>query len=155
MAKILSLSEQIKLLANEVIEEQRMQQPKQVKVGYLIVEPMIAPNVAGRCIKCNKQLQLFSGCEYLIEISGDVWQNLDLKTKKILLQHELMHIDVKQNKKGELVCKIRDHDIQDFITIIEKYGVNWIKVINLLYEQLQDKKNEQKGRLKVKDKVKK
>ena len=40
--------------------------------------------------------------------------------KKILMLHELKHIDV-----GERGLTIRPHDIEDFKSIIKTYGLEW------------------------------
>lgn len=46
---------------------------------------------------------------------------------KILLEHELMHIDIVPTDAG-VKFGIRPHDLEDFKYIIDNYGVDWDKV---------------------------
>lgn len=45
--------------------------------------------------------------------------------KKILMLHELMHIGVERNDKGNLRKYLVPHSVQDFYFILEKYGLKW------------------------------
>ena len=46
---------------------------------------------------------------------------------KILMEHELRHIDIKNTKKG-IVMGTVGHDFEDFYAIIDKYGMEWSTV---------------------------
>ena len=71
-------------------------------------------------------------------MSGDLWEGLDRKTKSILMWHELMHINVTFDKEGEPVYKLRQHDVQDFYTIIQQAGIDWIADIKAIAESVYD-----------------
>lgn len=43
---------------------------------------------------------------------------------KVLLFHELLHIGVDYGEDGE-IYKINPHDVEDFKTIIKRYGIEW------------------------------
>ena len=60
---------------------------------------------------------------------------------KILLEHELMHIDIVPTDNG-LKFGIRPHDLEDFKYIIDKYGVDWNEVEAL--EAAEDTENDEK-----------
>lgn len=47
---------------------------------------------------------------------------------RILLFHELLHIEIKYNPDGSEVYSVRDHDYADFKVIIDRYGTDWSKV---------------------------
>lgn len=44
---------------------------------------------------------------------------------RILLFHELLHIDIKYNPDGTETYATRDHDYADFKVIIDRYGTDW------------------------------
>lgn len=111
----------------------------------LMVTPAISSTVAGRCIKANKELNHFSGYDYIIEISKEIWDLISQKSKELLILHQVMHIKITYNKQGNPSYSLRPHDVQDFVELIEKYGVNWLKEVNLAREQLADVKSENGG----------
>ena len=136
--KEFEVSDELKKLADKVILEQKLDvSPAQVE--FLLVYPNISKTVAGRCIKSGKELRFFSGNDYLVEMSGELWDALDDSVRYILMQHELMHImPVMNDKTGEWKFEIRNHDIEDFGIIIKKHGVDWISKVKLSISSLYD-----------------
>lgn len=112
------------------------------KICGLMVSPVISKNVAGRCIRTGRELNHFSGYDYIIEISKEYWDNITPETRKILVLHECMHIQVTWKKDGEPKFGIRPHDMEDFSELIEKHGVKWLREVNLVKEHLADKNSE-------------
>lgn len=112
------------------------------KICGLMVTPCISPSVAGRCIRAGKELTHFSGYDYIIEISKEIWDLLSETSRKLLVLHECMHIKVTYKKDGEPIYSTRPHDIEDFSELVQKYGVNWIKEVNLVKEDLADVKSD-------------
>jgi hypothetical protein len=47
------------------------------------------------------------------------------KEKEILTYHELLHCDFAEKKTGEIVWKVKKHDVEDFDKILEEYGAHW------------------------------
>lgn len=130
------LSEEMKELAQKIINEKRLD-THPAKIEYILVYPSISSTVAGKCLKSSKELKFFSNFDYVIEISGDLWDTLDKETKAILLEHELRHILVVQNDKtGDWNFKIRPHDVMDFEKIISAYGIEWFKKLKLIVSAL-------------------
>ncbi len=130
------LSDEMKQLANQIISEERID-THPAKIEYVLVYPNISKTTAGKCIKTGKELKFFSNLDYVIEISGDLWDTLDNDSRAILLEHELRHILVVQNDKtGDWTYKLRKHDIQDFSRIVSKHGVDWIRKIKLCLSSL-------------------
>ena len=63
--------------------------------------------------------------DYLIKIyAPNVTYMTDMQ-KRILMEHELMHIKASENTDGELKIGTKPHDTNDFKDIIEKYGIDW------------------------------
>src|SRR5271157_4156665 len=109
---------ELKVLAEKVIDEQKLD-VFPAKIIYLTVYPHVSKTTAGRCIRANNELKHFSKHDYIIEMSGDLWDALDESTQYILMHHELLHVLPTMNEKtGEWEYKIRDHDVQDFSKII-------------------------------------
>ena len=44
---------------------------------------------------------------------------------RILIMHELMHIEVKKSEDGKATHKIRKHNVEEFDYILREYGLNW------------------------------
>lgn len=44
---------------------------------------------------------------------------------RILLFHELLHINITFNPDGSETYSVRDHDYADFKVIIDRYGTDW------------------------------
>lgn len=61
-------------------------------------------------------------CEYDYKITVYEPNVVDFSDRqiRILLEHELMHIDFNGEKKS-----IRPHDAEEFTEIIRKYGIDW------------------------------
>ena len=118
-----------------VIDEQNIDTAN-AKICGLRVDPNISDFIAGRCIRSGKELKHFSGYQYIIQVSGQLWDALNDETRYLLVYHELLHIDIKYKKTGDVTYAIRDHDIKDFRSIIKKYGVDWINEMNLINSSL-------------------
>ncbi len=131
-------SQKIQFLMKEMIKENNIDIGS-AKICGLMVSPNINKTTAGRCIKAGKELKFFSNYDYIIEISQEYWDNLTEQAKKILILHELMHIDIRYTKQGKEIFGIKSHDVEDFAVLLEKYGLNWLKEIKLVQEHLKQK----------------
>ena len=82
--------------------------------------------VLAECIAVKKDHQRqFIPHDYLIKIyAPNVTYMTDMQ-KRILMEHELMHIKASENTDGELKIGTKPHDVNDFKDIIEKYGMDW------------------------------
>jgi len=124
-------SEELKFLAEKIISEQKIDvMPAQV--GYMIVSPNISKTVPSKTIKTPPELKHFSGFDYLIEVSLDLWTALDEAERYILIHHELLHIlPIMNEKTGDYDFKIRKPDFVAFKSILDKYGTDWKQKIKL------------------------
>lgn len=119
------VSSDTRTAAEEIIQNEKVVNVEGAKIEYILVYPSISSHVVGRCYRTNKHTKFFSDFDYIIEFSGDAWDSLDEQTRKILILHELMHIKIITNKRGELLFRLKDHDVKDFSYIISKYGIDW------------------------------
>jgi hypothetical protein len=66
---------------------------------------------------------------FLIEIVKPVWLQLDEKSRRALVDHELTHCDV--TPEGKLA--LRPHDLEEFNSIVRRYGL-WRADVQLFLE---------------------
>lgn len=141
-SKVFQRSKQVEQYIKDVVEKQDIylgDGDYKANICGLTVYPAISSKIAGRCVKSGNQLRFFSGYDYLIEVSGDLWDLLKPQIKYLLIYHELLHVDVCWSKNGEkIMYKLKDHNIKDFKEIIQKYGINWLNEIDLLTASLAD-----------------
>jgi len=135
--KVYAIDDDIAQLASDVCEKRGIVLgPARLK--YVKVFPHISKNVAGRCIISNPMVKLFGECDFIIQMSGDLWDKLDDGRKRILLEHELLHVGCTQNKNGEWKYYIVRHNIEDFRIILEKYGFNWLNELKTIQSSILD-----------------
>ena len=131
-------SQDLEILADKVINDKNMG-IENVAIKYLLVYPQISKTTAGRCIRANDLLKVYSDCDYVVQMSGDLWDQIDDDTKTILMWHELLHVSAIMNEKtGEWDYRLRDHDVQDFYTIIQAHGIDWFGKLKTLFSSVYD-----------------
>ncbi|MEX1062692.1 MAG: putative metallopeptidase [Balneolaceae bacterium] len=109
------------------------------QVGYFLIYPNISKQRAAKCIKASREVKYYSGNDYLIEISGELWDMLDDDTKEMLVYHELLHIDpVFKAKNQEWKMNLKKPDFQDYYMINDKFGNEWYKTIQATASSLYD-----------------
>ena len=127
--KELIISPDVRKVAEEVIKTEKLEL-NPAKIEYVLIYPYISKSVLGRCRKNGLELKFFAKVDYLIEMSGEVWDSLDEKTKYVLTYHELLHVlPVLHEKSGEWRMRLRKHDVMDFYRIIKKHGISWFDVL--------------------------
>lgn len=141
--------EDLVTIANKVIDEHKMDYLNGVKIRYLLVTPHISKTVAGKCIRPNDELKWYSEADYIVEFSASVWDGLKDDVKEILMLHELKHILITADKDGNVQYKIAPHDLNDFTSIVDKYGIDWINAIKLTAASVNDLTPEQQDNIKI------
>ena len=136
--KQLMESPEVEAIAKKVIEQHKMEFGP-AEIGYFLVYPNISRQKAAKCMKASREVKYYSGNDYLIEISGELWDMLDNQTKEMLLYHELLHVDPSfKSKIQEWKMNLRKPDFSDFYTINDKYGNEWYKTIQATVSSLYD-----------------
>lgn len=79
----------------------------------------------GDCEKVKPKMKEFMDYDYIITFYVNNIRHLDGEQLKILMMHELYHIDCERDGNDELTCRIRPHDIQEFGFIRDKFGIDW------------------------------
>lgn len=100
-----------------------------VDIGYVTSEEAPERNGKKKCAECialkKAEQKQFYPHDYLIKVYEPNVAYMNDMQKAILMEHELLHINASQDDKGELKLGIRPHDIEDFASIIDKYGHDW------------------------------
>ena len=136
--KQLMESPEIEAIAKALIEKYHLEFGP-AEIGYLLVYPNISKKKAAKAMKATREVKYYSGNDYIIEVSGELWDMLDEETKNMLLLHELLHIDPRfKAKTGEWKMNLRRPDFADFYTINDKFGNDWYKTIQATASSLYD-----------------
>lgn len=116
------ISQELNDLGREIIMEQMprlagcnicyMISDKQKKTGNMITYADTE--------KLTEKLFELTGIDFVITFYKDS-DGLTAQAKRILMEHELMHI----GWEPDGTKKIIPHDVQDFAQIISKYGLQW------------------------------
>jgi predicted metallopeptidase len=142
-------SPELQEIAAEVIEAHKIELGP-AQVGYLLVYPNISKQRAAKCMKATREVKHYSGNDYLIEVSGELWDMLDTDTKKMLLYHELLHIDpVFKAKNQQWKMNLRRPDFADYYEINDKFGNEWYKTIQATVSSLYDLDPRQESKVTV------
>lgn len=132
------ISEELNELGNRVIKERTLDIGN-ANVEYILIYPNINKTTAGRCMRTSMELKYFSEADYIVEMSGELWDALDESIRYVLMEHELKHImPIMNEKSGDWNYKIRPHDIEDFSSIIKEHGADWINKVKLSISSLYD-----------------
>jgi len=109
------------------------------ELGFFLVYPNISKQRAAKCMKATREVKYYSGNDYLIEVSGELWDMLDSKTKEMMIYHQLLHLDPTfKSKTQEWKMNLRKPDFADFYAINDKFGNEWYKTIQATASSLYD-----------------
>jgi len=118
-------SREMKHLANKIIdhyEELRFIKEYCITIGFV----MSNENKKGRkvtyadCLKVSEPYKAYLPFDYIITFYDINTSHMSENQKKILMLHELKHIELTPKGLG-----LRPHDIEDFEDIIYRYGIHW------------------------------
>ncbi|MAO64885.1 MAG: hypothetical protein CL666_07775 [Balneola sp.] len=147
--KQLMESPEVETIAKTVIEKHKMEFGP-AEIGYFLVYPNLSKQRAAKCMKASREVKHYSGNDYLIEISGELWDMLDNDTKEMMLYHELLHVDPTfKTKTQEWKMTLRKPDFADFYTINDKFGNEWYKTIQATASSLYDLDPRQESKVKL------
>lgn len=118
-------SRQLKRLAGQLIRklpELSYIQEWGIKVGYVESSEKKSGEriVFADCRKVQEVFRAYLPFDFIITFYIRNTGMLNESQLKILMLHELQHIEM-----GERGLKIRAHDVEDFKSILAKYGLDW------------------------------
>lgn len=109
-------------IAQDVLEKHHPFLAKQARFGFAFLSE--APKRKGRKILAQVSLvpartKFHLSLDYLIWVAHDEWDKLGEVSRRAVLDHEFCHCAMNDNSDWTT----RDHDIQEFTEIIERYGL--------------------------------
>lgn len=78
----------------------------------------------GMCERVQDKYRWSIPCDFTVTVFEPNVENFDEEQMRILIFHELLHIGIEE-KNGKEVYSIVPHDLEDFRTIIRRFGVDW------------------------------
>jgi len=145
-------SKDLSILAKKIIEQKNPNGLKEsnAEFEFLLVYPHISKTVAGRCSRIKDNIKFLTGLDYIIEMSGQIWDQLNDDVKEKLMYHELLHAFPEYNEKsGEWLYKIRDHNVKDFYQLVSKYGLDWFTSLKTIISSVHDLKPKEEDNIKI------
>lgn len=94
-----------------------------VKIGYVLSyeqKKAKGRTINAECRKVNGSYNAYLPFDFIVTFFEPNIYHMTENQKKVLMVHELMHIGI-----GEKGLRIEPHDIEDFSTIIKKFGLKW------------------------------
>lgn len=141
---------EVKKIGNKVIQDKGLALDD-VSIAYIKVYPNLSKTKVANCRVANHREHFFTdGADYIISVSGDIWDHLEQDRREILIWHELEHVHPEYNEdKGEYNYKVRNHDIEDFQSIIEEHGVDWFDDMKTIVSSFHDMSPERKQKIRI------
>lgn len=127
-----SRSDEWRVMAEEVIddnEDLHWIRNSGVRIDYVISFKEKKKSgdvyVHAECKCINDFFKLYCPYDFVIVIYLPNIGHMSDEQKRILLYHELRHVNFKETKDGVGKYTIRPHDIEDFKNIITQFGMDW------------------------------
>ena len=86
-------------------------------------------------IVTDKQRKAGIKADYIMTISNESWNIFDNKQQRALIDHELYHMQITFDKGSNVQWKLKDHEIEEFCEIAERYGA-WSSPLKALKDVL-------------------
>ena len=127
-------SDELAELAFQVMDEHPdvswIRENLDVSIGYLRSDKLKISKgrlVLGECIVVKEVYRWCCPYDFLIVIYGPNTAGMTEEQMKILLYHELLHVQVDYDRNGNPVYKTNPHDVEDFRVILDRYGMDWAR----------------------------
>ena len=139
---------EIRKIADNMISDHNIDiGPAQLE--YLLVYPNISKKRAAKAQTAKGLLQFYSGVDFFIMISGEMWDMLDDETRCMLMYHQLLQCDARYKEKDrEWTYSIRKPDYAAFYEM-EKMGITWYKTIQATVSSLYDLEPAQENKVTI------
>lgn len=124
------LSEKYKVMSEAVIDaipELQWIREAGIKIAYersFAEKKKSSKEVLAECRKVPDEWKLYCPYDFRIIIYESNIVHLTENQVKVLLWHEHLHIGLNE-KNGELTYTVDPHDIEDFYSIIDRFGTRW------------------------------
>ena len=103
----------------------------QVKIAFLESDKSKKADkdklVLGECEKVAAKNKWAINYDFTITLFKNNLIGLTLDQIKIVLFHELLHVGIEQGPDGTETYSVVKHDLEEFKTIIDRFGTDWAK----------------------------
>lgn len=126
-----SLNEQYAEIANELIQTESLLsdiRQSEATIVYLSSDKekkSKGRTVFGECEKVPDKYKWSVPADFTITIYEPNIVGFTDNQLRILILHELLHVGIEWNGDGTEKYTVRPHDIEEFRTIIDRYGLDW------------------------------
>ena len=79
--------------------------------------------VIASCEAVNETYRYLTDANFIITVFDKAWEMLADEEKRYIIDHELCHAFIGEDKNGEPVYKTVPHDLEEFNEIVERYGL--------------------------------
>jgi len=117
--------EEVYTLMNELINEYHLNL-RNVKIKCLFYNKprkRCGKIILGTAEAVSPKFNYLTNIDFIISIYENTWDTMAEQEKKALIDHELCHCFVGEDKHGNPVYKTIPHDFEEFKEIIERYGL--------------------------------
>ncbi|MDO8640086.1 MAG: putative metallopeptidase [Nitrosarchaeum sp.] len=126
--------EDIKPMVSELIEkfQEQLSHIKPSRIGYMGFSKKKSKNQA-KIYGVKPMFGEFMQLDYILTVHVENWAILTVSEKYLLVFHELLHVPAggfDENSKEFRKCI--DHDVKDFVFLVEKFGVHWEESAKIL-----------------------
>ena len=125
----------VERIADEVIKDFVFPEQPLIKYLKLAAEKC---SYLGKCSLATGKWKYLIDKDFVVEVWGKWWDEATDVQKRALLYHELSHIGYKEKGDGEIVWKVKEHDVEEFQDVVKKYGP-WLKSLEAFKENLNKK----------------
>lgn len=81
--------------------------------------------VCAQCERVPDKYKWSIPADYTITVFLPNIEGFSEEQKRILIFHELLHIDIDFDQDGNDIYSVKPHDYEDFKEIIDRYGTDW------------------------------
>lgn len=126
-----AMSEEYSIIAAELIKKESLLddiRQSEVTIVYLSSDKekkSKGKTVFGECEKIPDKYNWAIPADFTITIYEPNVITFTEEQMRILLFHELLHVGIELQDDGSEKYSVRPHDIEDFRTIIDRYGLDW------------------------------
>jgi len=125
-----SLSAEYTRLAEEVLQEPEFSHILESDCTILFLESSYRKTSKGRDVLAVTDLvpdkwRWSVPADFTITVFESNCIGMTDEQMKILIRHELMHVGIDRTDTGEWKYSVIPHDVEDFLAIIEGYGLDW------------------------------
>ena len=87
----------------------------------------------GKVTKVNDLYKVLTGLDFIVEIGEPAWRDLTLAHQQAAMDSLLERITSEETDGGDLKYSLRDPDVKEFSSILERHGV-WNKGLEQLVQ---------------------